>query len=225
VPDAAHVDSYLVAERLRKSVREELRHGSQILTELTGATEQALLRLAELVDRHMASASHSEAVGRYAEAMGERFGLGPGLVKRLRLAGLLHDVGKIGVHGSILAKPGPLTGEERAQLNLHPEIGARIVHNAGLTDVAQWIGAHHERPDGRGYPRGLAAGEIPLQALILAVADAYDAMINTRAYRATMGPERAREELVRNAGTQFHLEVVECFMALLDGRAFEEPAR
>jgi diguanylate cyclase (GGDEF)-like protein/putative nucleotidyltransferase with HDIG domain len=276
VPEAAQVDTYLLAERLRKVVREGLQGQSHELTlsagvailgrhgstpgELTAAAEQALLAakrlgrnrtvifsdevassllelgaarelptsletvlsLAELVDvNQMGSARHSQVVGRYAEAMGEELGLYPDDVQRLRLAGILHDVGKIGVRGSILAKPGPLTKAEMAEMRAHPEIGARIARNAGLTDIALWIGTHHERPDGGGYPHGLTELEFPLQAKILAVGDAYEAMTNDRAYRSAMSVEQAREELQRNAGTQFDPRVVDAFISLLDNDAFE----
>jgi putative nucleotidyltransferase with HDIG domain len=171
----------------------------------------------------MGCARHSQAVGRYAEAMGERLGLGPDTARRLRLAGILHDVGKVAVRGAILAKPGPLTEEERDEMRIHPEVGARIARNARLTDIAEWIACHHERPDGRGYPRGLTAAEIPIEPLIIAVADAYDAMTADRAYRSAMSSEQAREELLRHAGTKFHSGVVDCFVALLDARVFEDP--
>jgi HD-GYP domain-containing protein (c-di-GMP phosphodiesterase class II) len=192
--------------------------GQQLPTSL-----ETILSLAELVDvNQMGSARHSQVVGRYAEAMGEQIGLGPDQVQRLRLAGILHDVGKIGVRGSILAKPGPLTPTEMEEMKTHPGIGARIARNAGLTDIAVWIGAHHERPDGNGYPRGVGEGEIPLQARILAVGDAYEAMTNDRAYRSAMSAEKARSELRQNTGTQFDARVVEAFLALLEADAFAE---
>ena len=97
----------------------------------------------------------------------------------------------------------------------HPEIGARILEHAGLRDIAAWVLAHHERLDGRGYPSGLAADEIPLEARILAVADAYEAMIADRPYRAGMPAEEARAELERCAGTQFDPTVVEAFLGTL----------
>ncbi len=282
VPEAAQVDTYLLAERLRRRVRETLEDGGNGLTisagvaifgrhgstpqELIAAAEQALLAakrlgrdrtvifsdevasnllelglgaanelptsletilsLAELVDvNQMGSARHSQVVGRYAEAMGEKIGLYPDDVQRLRLAGILHDVGKIGVRGSILAKPGSLTEAEMDEMRTHPEIGARIARNAGLSDIALWISAHHERPDGRGYPLGLSEGEIPLEARILAVGDAYEAMTNDRAYRSAMNESKARAELRRNAGSQFDERVVEAFLSLLDSDAFDELAR
>ena len=101
----------------------------------------------------------------------------------------------------------------------HAEIGARILANARLADIGEWVLAHHERPDGYGFPFGIANGDIPLEARILAVADAYEAMTSDRAYRAAMSPEAARDELLRNAGTQFDARVVEAFLtALANGR-------
>jgi diguanylate cyclase (GGDEF)-like protein/putative nucleotidyltransferase with HDIG domain len=284
IPEAAQVDAYLLAERLRKAVRQALEGSAHPLTmsagvavqgrhgntpqELNSAAEQALLAakrlgrdrtvifsdevasnllelglgaphelptsletvlsLAELVDvNQMGSARHSQVVGRYAEAMAEKLELRPEQVQRIRLAGILHDVGKIGVRGSILAKPGPLTVSEMDEMRTHPEVGARIARNAGLTDIAVWIAAHHERPDGLGYPNGVGEKEIPLEARILAVGDAFEAMTNDRAYRSAMSEEKAREELRHNAGTQFDARVVEAFLSLLDSDAFEElsPAR
>jgi diguanylate cyclase (GGDEF)-like protein/putative nucleotidyltransferase with HDIG domain len=277
-PEAAQVDTYLLAERLRKTVREGLkdqphpltlsagvavygRHG-RMPSDLNSAAEQALLAakrlgrdrtvifsdevasnllelglgaphelptsletvlsLAELVDvNQMGSARHSQVVGRYAEEMADRLGLRPEHVQRIRLAGILHDVGKIGVRGSILAKPGALTASEMDEMRTHPEIGARIARNAGLTDIAVWIGAHHERPDGLGYPLGIGEREIPLEARILAVGDAFEAMTNDRAYRSAMTEEKAHDELRSNAGSQFDTRVVEAFLSLLDSDAFD----
>jgi putative nucleotidyltransferase with HDIG domain len=181
-----------------------------------------VLSLAELVDvNQMGSARHSQVVGRYAEAMAQQLGLRDDHVQRIRLAGILHDVGKIGVRGSILAKPGPLTESEMDEMRTHPEIGARIARNAGLTDIAVWIGAHHERPDGLGYPKGAGEDEIPVEARILAVGDAFEAMTNDRAYRSAMSVAKARQELIDNSGTQFDARVVEVFLSLLDSGAFE----
>jgi HD-GYP domain-containing protein (c-di-GMP phosphodiesterase class II) len=136
-------------------------------------------------------------------------------IRRIRLAGILHDIGKIGVPDSILRKPGPLTAEERTEMRRHPEIGARILSSSELEDVRAWIIAHHERPDGTGYPYGLGADEIPLEASIVAIADAYEAMTSDRVYRLAPGPEVARNELRENAGTQFDAEVVEALLRAL----------
>ena len=179
-----------------------------------------VLDLAEAVDvRFSGSARHSETVGRYAELMARELGLPEQRVGRVRLAGLLHDVGKVGVPDAILRKAGPLTDEERAIIGCHPELGAQILEHPSLRDVQAWVGAHHERPDGAGYPRGLSGDALPLEARIVAVADAYEAMTSDRSYRDAIGHERARDELRRHAGAQFDAVVVDAFLRVLDREA------
>jgi diguanylate cyclase (GGDEF)-like protein/putative nucleotidyltransferase with HDIG domain len=176
-----------------------------------------MLDLAEAVDlRFSGSARHSETVGRYAELMARELGLSEQHVGRVRLAGLLHDVGKVGVPDAILSKPGPLTPDERAAIARHPELGAQILQHPSLADVQAWVGAHHERPDGAGYPRGLSGEAVPLEARIVAVADAYEAMTSDRSYRDAIGHANARDELCRHAGAQFDAVVVDAFLAVLD---------
>jgi diguanylate cyclase (GGDEF)-like protein/putative nucleotidyltransferase with HDIG domain len=176
-----------------------------------------VLSLAEALDqRDSSTARHSQTVGRLCELMAMELGLEDDQVQRVRLAGVLHDIGKIGVPDSILRKPGRLTEEEMAQMRRHPELGARILSSGELDDIREWILAHHERPDGTGYPKGLDAGSIPLQASILAVADAYEAMTADRVYRPAIGERAAREELEQNAGTQFSEEVVNALLRALD---------
>jgi HD-GYP domain-containing protein (c-di-GMP phosphodiesterase class II) len=144
--------------------------------------------------------------------MARELGFDEDRVERLRLAGILHDIGKIGVPDSILCKPGPLTADEMDQMRRHPELGARMLSSSELDDVRGWILAHHERPDGTGYPKGLSSDEIPIEAAILAVGDAYEAMTSDRVYRPALDRERAEEELLRHSGTQFSSEVVEAFL-------------
>lgn len=176
-----------------------------------------VLSLAEALDqRDSGTAKHSQTVGDLCEMMAKQFRMDEDHVQRVRLAGILHDIGKIGVPDSILCKPGPLTDEEFAQMRRHPELGARILSGSDLDDVREWIVAHHERPDETGYPKGLSADEIPLEASILSVADAYEAMTSDRVYRLAIGRERAREELLDNSGTQFNPTVVEAFLYALD---------
>lgn len=98
----------------------------------------------------------------------------------------------------------------------HPELGARMLSSSELDDVREWILAHHERPDGTGYPLGLTKDEIPVEAAILSIGDAYEAMISDRVYRLAIGPDRAREELLDGAGTQFSAVVVEAFLRAID---------
>jgi diguanylate cyclase (GGDEF)-like protein/putative nucleotidyltransferase with HDIG domain len=176
-----------------------------------------VLSLAEALDQRDASTSkHSQTVGRLCEMMATELGLPEEHVQRIRLAGVLHDIGKIGVPDSILRKPGPLTSEEVAHMRRHPELGARILSGSEMDDIREWILAHHERPDGEGYPKGLSAADIPLEASILAVADAYEAMTADRVYRAALGPEKARQELLDCAGSQFDPMVVEALLTAID---------
>jgi diguanylate cyclase (GGDEF)-like protein len=178
-----------------------------------------MLDLAEAVDlRFSGSARHSETVGRYAEMVARELELGEDRIARVRLAGMLHDIGKIGVPDSILRKQGPLTDDEFAVIKAHPGLGAQIIDHPSLADVSTWVGAHHERPDGRGYPNGCCGDQVPLEARIIAVVDAYEAMTSDRSYRSSIGHAAAREELARCAGSQFDERVVQALIAAL-GRA------
>jgi diguanylate cyclase (GGDEF)-like protein/putative nucleotidyltransferase with HDIG domain len=182
-----------------------------------GSTLAAVLALTEVLDiRDAGTSAHSQTVGRYAEQIARGLGLSEELVERVKMAGILHDVGKIAVPDAVLSKPGPLDDDEFAQMKKHPEVGALIVDGADMKDVASWVIAHHERPDGRGYPRGLVGEEIPLEARILAVADAYEAMTVDRVYRAALPVEKARGELRRCSGSQFDPRVVEVFLDALE---------
>ena len=177
----------------------------------------AVVALAEVLDiRDAGTAQHSQTVARYSEEIARRLDLPADLVDRVRLAGLLHDVGKIAVPDAILSKPDKLTDDEWREMKKHPDVGALIVDGADMKDVAAWIGAHHERPDGSGYPLGLAGEEIPLEARILAVADAYEAMTCDRVYRRALPAEVAREELRNCAGAQFDARVVEALLEWLE---------
>jgi diguanylate cyclase (GGDEF)-like protein len=183
----------------------------------------AAMLLAEALDmRDPGTGLHSRTVGVYAREIAERLGLAPERVERIHAAGVLHDLGKLGIADAILYKPGALTDAEWEEMKRHPEIGARILLHAGLTDIAHWVRAHHERVDGNGYPDRLGAEEIPLEARILAVADAYEAMIADRPYRAGMAPDAARAELARCSGSQFDPDVIGAFLGL-DPAAVEHP--
>ena len=183
----------------------------------TQAHLATVLSLAEALDqRDSGTAAHSQTVGRLCEIMARELGFDEDRVERLRLAGILHDIGKIGVPDSILCKPGPLTTEEMEQMRRHPELGARMLSSSELDDVRGWILAHHERPDGTGYPKALAGDEIPIEASILAIGDAYEAMTSDRVYRMAISPEKAREELVQWSGKQFSAKVVDAFLSAID---------
>jgi len=176
-----------------------------------------VIALAEALDlRDSRTARHSQTVACYAHEMARELELDPERADRVRIAALLHDVGKIGVADSILRKEGPLTDEEWAEMRRHPEIGARILATTSFDDIRTWVLAHHERPDGHGYPRALTSEEIPLEAKILAVADSYEAMTSDRVYRDALDDERACAELRRCAGGQFDERVVAAFLAVLE---------
>jgi diguanylate cyclase (GGDEF)-like protein len=191
------------------------------LEDAGGASSEQLaaaMLLAETLDlRDVGTARHSQTVGRYAEGIARALGLPEPLVDRIRAAGVLHDLGKLGVADAVLKKPGKLTPEEWVEMRRHPELGARILHHANLRDISGWVLAHHERIDGGGYPHGLAGEEIPLEARILAVADAYEAMTADRAYRPALGHDAAQAELLACAGTQFDERVVDAFLRVLSG--------
>ena len=175
-----------------------------------------MLALAEALDlRDTGTADHSHSVARYSALLANTLGLGLGHARRVEIAGHLHDIGKIGIPDSILSKPGPLEADEWEEMRRHPEIGADILGSGYFDDVRAWVLAHHERPDGRGYPFGLKGDEIPLEARILAVADAYEAMTADRVYRPAMGAQAARAELLNGAGSQFDRRIVDVFLASL----------
>jgi diguanylate cyclase (GGDEF)-like protein/putative nucleotidyltransferase with HDIG domain len=176
-----------------------------------------VIALAEALDiRDTGTDQHSHTVGRYAELMARELGLDAEHVERVRLAGVLHDIGKIGISDRVLSKPGPLDADEWKEMYTHPEIGARLLARPEFDDLREWILAHHERPDGLGYPRALRGSEIPLEAGILAVADAYEAMTADRVYRPALGEQAARAELEAGAGTQFDQAAVSAFLRALD---------
>jgi HD-GYP domain-containing protein (c-di-GMP phosphodiesterase class II) len=142
-------------------------------------------------------------------------GLDAERTERIRLAGMVHDLGKIGIPDHLLLKSGRLTAQESRQMERHPELGAHILQSANLHDLAGWVLAHHERPDGTGYPLGLSGDAISLEARILAVADAYEAMTSDRPYRAALPAHAAKQELLRHRGTQFDATVTDTLLDAL----------
>jgi diguanylate cyclase (GGDEF)-like protein/putative nucleotidyltransferase with HDIG domain len=183
----------------------------------------AAASLARAVDsRDTYTGSHSVRVAELSARLAERLGLAAEDVAMMRLAGSLHDLGKLAIPEEILRKPGLLTDAERLVLERHPQIGARMLASLGVEPVAEWVLRHHERWDGTGYPEGLAGEEIPLGARIIFVADAFDAMTCDRVYRDSISDLDAVAELERCAGTQFDPEVVQ---ALVDEISAHEPLR
>ena len=158
---------------------------------------------------------HSDRVAYLSAETARVLGLSDEEVERVRIAGIVHDVGKIGVPESVLCKPGRLTDEEFEKIKKHPEIGFRILEGIpGLQDILPGVLHHHERYDGRGYPHGLAGEDVPLLARIIGVADTFDAMSSNRAYRSKMSREVVLAEIAKCSGTQFDPAVAEAFLRL-----------
>lgn len=176
-----------------------------------------ITNLAAAIDeRHPSTRLHSQNVARIAALLAEELEMPGDQVENVRLAGLLHDVGKIGVTDELLVRPGPLNDEEWAEMRQHPEMAYRMLSGGRLEGVRDWVRAHNERPDGSGYPRGLTAEHIPLEAGILAVANALDAMTNDRPYRAAMAFPDAIAEIRAGSGTQFMPRVVDVLLGIVD---------
>jgi putative two-component system response regulator len=189
------------------------------LNQRLDATEGVLFALARAVearDRH--TIYHAERVGRYAEAIGGAHGLTPEDCELLYQGGVLHDLGKIAIPDAILLKPGPLTAEEFAVMRSHSVEGERIC--LSLRSIAHYlpiIRHHHERIDGAGYPDHLVGKDIPLGARIVAISDAWDAMVSDRPYRRGLDEEEALRRLRQGASGQWDAELVGIFLDLLDG--------
>ncbi|MGZ4140054.1 MAG: HD-GYP domain-containing protein [Actinomycetota bacterium] len=184
---------------------------------LRGASLSFATALVATLDaRDQYTAGHSAAVAIYARDIARRMGLSGEEQELVHLCGFVHDIGKIGLPAGLLEKPGPLTLEERRQMERHPEIGERILRNVDdYSEIADIVRSHHERIDGMGYPDGLPGDEIPLLARIIAVADAYDAMTSDRPYREALPSRVARMRLAQAVETQFDTAVIAAFEAIL----------
>jgi hypothetical protein len=186
------------------------------------ATIAALCQAVETKDFY--TRGHSERVSKASTMIASEIGMRAERVKAVGYAGMMHDVGKLGVPTKVLQKPGPLTEEELAAIQLHPMRGLEIVRDIGFLDEAHaGIMHHHERIDGRGYPMGLAGDEIPEFARVIAVADTFDTITSTRSYRPARSIEEGVEELRRGAGTQFDPDMVEAFIRALAREGWRVP--
>jgi HD-GYP domain-containing protein (c-di-GMP phosphodiesterase class II) len=186
-------------------------------------TRNAILELADLIDlRDPYTHGHSQRVAALAERLARRMKLEGTQVALIRDAARVHDIGKIGTNDIVLMKKGPLDDAERAEMQRHVEIGHRLLkHIPEFFEGAELVLSHHERHDGKGYPRGLGGDELPLEVSVISVADSYDAMTTDRPYRRGLPWDAVRAELVRGRGTQWRERPVDEFVAMID----EERAR
>jgi len=198
-------------EALVRTKSDELARSSRRMEEVLDGTVASLGAALNLKDHE--TADHCVRVSQNSVRLGRRLELSEFELRNLRWGAYLHDIGKIGIHESILLKPGPLTPEERAVTRQHPVMGGAMLANieflAHSTDV---VLGHHERYDGKGYPHGLAASAIPLHARIFAVLDSLEAITSARPYRRTSTFAHAAAELERSAGSQLDPEIVEAFL-------------
>ena len=197
---------------------QELANEKERLNDLTREAILALSNAVEFNDHY--TNGHLQRVANYSKSIAEKMGLEPAKITEIYYAGLLHDVGKLGINNEIINKPERLNDEEYETMKLHTPMGYKILRDMSektdfkdLSNGAKW---HHERYDGTGYPDNLKGTEIPLIARIIAVADSYDAMTSTRSYRQSMNCEQVRQELIKGKGTQFDPEIIDIMLELID---------
>jgi len=185
-------------------------------SQLGGLREGVICSLSTLLDlRDLDTGTHATRLAEWAKRVGEWLGLDDDELRDVEIASLLHDIGKVGIPDEILNKTGRLTDEEYELIKKHPDFGWAVLRLLpGFEDASLLVLHHHERPDGRGYPAGLSGEQIPLGSRIVAVVDAFDAMVSDRAYRKGLTPEEALERLRQGSGTQFDARIVEVFTRL-----------
>jgi diguanylate cyclase (GGDEF)-like protein len=176
-------------------------------------TVYALARAVDLKDGY--THQHSARVAQYGAVLAREMGMSEEEIDQIRTAGILHDVGKVGVADAVLLKPARLTNDEFLEMQRHSTLGRDIVEGAGMPEIAEWVLYLHERWDGRGYPERLAGEDIPLASRVLGVADAFEAMTSSRLYRRGMPVEKALDELERSAGAQFDPQVAQRMVELV----------
>lgn len=201
--------------QLIKKINDELKTTYDKLESAYMETIEILRFTVEAKDAY--TRGHSDRVSAYSVLIGEALGLSEDDLKTLKIGGLFHDIGKIGIPDSILLKTDKLDDEEYSEIKNHPAIGAHILSNATIfKDIIPIVKHHHERFDGHGYPGKLKGEEIPYLARIATVADSFDAMTSKRSYRDSLPIDVVKEEIKKNSGTQFDPEIAEVFLKILD---------
>jgi putative nucleotidyltransferase with HDIG domain len=214
---AENVEELRTTNRHLQKANQEILHMATELRETYDGTLEALVSALDARDRE--TKGHSIRVAKYMMEIAYYMGIEPGTEEwvDMQRGALLHDVGKIGVSDTILHKPGPLTDEEWVDMRRHPKIGHDMLKEISfLSGAANIVLAHHERFDGKGYPKGLAADEIPLGARIFVLADTFDAMTSDRPYRRALSVEASRDEIIKCSGTQFDPRCVQAFLTAFD---------
>lgn len=198
-----------------KQINEELKESQENLEKAYLESIEMLRYTVDAKDTY--TRGHSDRVSEYSVLIGKYLGLSDGDLHTLKIGGLFHDIGKIGVPDSILQKESRLSDDEYSQIKNHPSIGKHILSNATIfKDIIPIVYHHHEKYNGKGYPAGLAGEAIPLFARIASIADAFDAMTSRRSYRDSLPLETVKEEFKKNSGTQFDPKIVEVFLDILN---------
>ena len=198
-----------------KRINEELSDSKEQLEQAYLDMVQTLRSAVEAKDTY--TRGHSDRVAEYSVLIGEKLGLPEDQIKTLKIGGLFHDIGKIGIPDSILLKPGKLTDDEYSEIKNHPSIGAHILGSAKtFQDIVPIVKHHHEKYDGNGYPSRMKGEEIPYLARIAAVADTFDAMTSRRSYRDAIDLQKVKDEIKRCEGTQFDPQIAEAFLDIME---------
>lgn len=210
----AELNTALVLAEKAKYV-DELNVKNKELQELSKEIFEAIAKAIDVNDPY--TAGHSRRVALYAKMIASRMDFSDDEIEEIYYAGLIHDVGKLGIDNKIINKSGKLTDEEYAEIKRHPDFGYEILKGISVKGkFADGAMCHHERIDGKGYPEGLTGDKIPLLAKIIAVADAYDAMTSKRSYRDVLPQAAVREQIEKGSGTQFDARVAHIMLDMID---------